>query len=215
MAEWKHTTTSTPSSASMTSLGRALSRSRLSQPEGFQSQKSRGATGQTRRRYSSSSESPDNSPNVEARVLVINTGGTIGMTYHNNGKLYQHRSHTWLMRVHICTTVILHCRHVYGIICWYPSHISIQQNSGNSLNSEAPHYPMGRWKLMMIDLKDKATGVPNVFGHAKKNIYIICIMCIYHSKWDVAPVNKWCWAMYAMSFNYHVKKCHFKKKSIF
>ncbi len=49
---------------------------------------------------------------------------------------------------------------------------------------------MGRWKLMMIDLKDKATGVPNVFGHAKKNIYIICIMCIYHSKWDVAPVNK-------------------------
>ncbi|XP_043118375.1 60 kDa lysophospholipase isoform X2 [Puntigrus tetrazona] len=86
MAEWKRTT-SAPSSASMTSLGRALSRSRLSQPEGFQSQKSlsRGAAGQTRRRFSSSSESPpDVSPNVEARVLVINTGGTIGMTYHNN-----------------------------------------------------------------------------------------------------------------------------------
>uniref|UniRef100_A0A8C2JX05 asparaginase n=1 Tax=Cyprinus carpio TaxID=7962 RepID=A0A8C2JX05_CYPCA len=83
MAERNHTTAA-PSSASMTSLGRALSRSRLSQPEGFQSQKSRSAAGQTRRRYSSSSESPDISPNVEARVLVINTGGTIGMTYHNN-----------------------------------------------------------------------------------------------------------------------------------
>ncbi|XP_059376715.1 60 kDa lysophospholipase isoform X2 [Carassius carassius] len=83
MAEWKHTT-APPSSASMTSLGRALSRSRLSQPEGFQSQKNRSAAGQTRRRYSNSSESPDISPNVEARVLVINTGGTIGMMYHNN-----------------------------------------------------------------------------------------------------------------------------------
>ncbi|XP_056101503.1 60 kDa lysophospholipase isoform X1 [Rhinichthys klamathensis goyatoka] len=84
MAERKHTTTAR-SSTSMTSLARALSRSRLSQPDVFQSQKSlsRSATGQSRR-FSSSSESPDNSPNVEARVLVINTGGTIGMTYHNN-----------------------------------------------------------------------------------------------------------------------------------
>ncbi|XP_048047725.1 60 kDa lysophospholipase isoform X5 [Megalobrama amblycephala] len=85
MAEWKHTT-SLPSTTSMTSLGRALSRSSLSQPDVFQSQKSlsRCAASQSRRRISSSSESPDISPNVEARVLVINTGGTIGMTYHNN-----------------------------------------------------------------------------------------------------------------------------------
>ncbi|XP_067311196.1 60 kDa lysophospholipase isoform X2 [Pseudorasbora parva] len=85
MAEWKHTT-SAPSSTSMTSLGRALSRSNLSQPDVFQLQKchSRSTAGQSRRRFSSSSESPDSSPNVEARVLVINTGGTIGMTYHNN-----------------------------------------------------------------------------------------------------------------------------------
>ncbi|KAK9960087.1 hypothetical protein ABG768_010163 [Culter alburnus] len=85
MAEWKHTTSS-PSTTSMTSLGRALSRSSLSQPDVFQSQKSlsRSVASQSRRRISSSSESPDISPNVEARVLVINTGGTIGMTYHNN-----------------------------------------------------------------------------------------------------------------------------------
>ncbi|XP_056332804.1 60 kDa lysophospholipase isoform X5 [Danio aesculapii] len=86
MAEWKHST-SAPSSASMTSLCRALSRSKLNQSDAFQSQKSlsRSAAGQSRRRFSSSSESPpDVSPNVEARVLVINTGGTIGMTYHNN-----------------------------------------------------------------------------------------------------------------------------------
>ncbi|XP_073782943.1 60 kDa lysophospholipase isoform X5 [Danio rerio] len=86
MAEWKHNT-SAPSSASMTSLCRALSRSKLNQSDTFQSQKSlsRSAAGQSRRRFSSSSESPpDVSPNVEARVLVINTGGTIGMTYHNN-----------------------------------------------------------------------------------------------------------------------------------
>ncbi|ROL51910.1 60 kDa lysophospholipase [Anabarilius grahami] len=85
MAEWKHTT-SPQSTTSMTSLGRALSRSSLSQPDVFQSQKSlsRSVASQSRRRFSSSSESPDISPNVEARVLVINTGGTIGMTYHNN-----------------------------------------------------------------------------------------------------------------------------------
>ncbi|KAJ7990726.1 hypothetical protein DPEC_G00289900 [Dallia pectoralis] len=37
-----------------------------------------------RRRRSSTSESVDMSPCAEARVLVINTGGTIGMMYHNN-----------------------------------------------------------------------------------------------------------------------------------
>ncbi|KAJ8399152.1 hypothetical protein AAFF_G00415310 [Aldrovandia affinis] len=39
-----------------------------------------------RRRLSSSTsfESPEVSPSAEARVLVINTGGTIGMMYHNN-----------------------------------------------------------------------------------------------------------------------------------
>ncbi|TRY82094.1 hypothetical protein DNTS_014923 [Danionella cerebrum] len=86
MAEWKPTAPPVPSSASMTSLGRALSRSRLNQPEALPSQKSlsRSAAGQSRRRFSSSSESPEMSPSVEARVLVINTGGTIGMTYHNN-----------------------------------------------------------------------------------------------------------------------------------
>ncbi|XP_050989141.1 60 kDa lysophospholipase isoform X3 [Labeo rohita] len=85
MAEWKHTM-SAPSSSSMTSLSRALSLTRLNQPDSFQSQKSlsRSAAGQFRRRFSSTSESPDISPNVEARVLVINTGGTIGMMYHNN-----------------------------------------------------------------------------------------------------------------------------------
>ncbi|XP_056623526.1 60 kDa lysophospholipase isoform X6 [Triplophysa dalaica] len=43
--------------------------------------------GQGRRRRKSSTpsiESLDISPSSEARVLVINTGGTIGMTYHNN-----------------------------------------------------------------------------------------------------------------------------------
>ncbi|XP_056623524.1 60 kDa lysophospholipase isoform X4 [Triplophysa dalaica] len=48
---------------------------------------SRGTMGQGRRRRKSSTpsiESLDISPSSEARVLVINTGGTIGMTYHNN-----------------------------------------------------------------------------------------------------------------------------------
>lgn len=91
MAEWK-LTTSAPSSASTTSLGRALSHSRLNQldqSDVFQSQTSlsRGTMGQGRRRRKSSTtslESLDISPSAEARVLVINTGGTIGMMYHNN-----------------------------------------------------------------------------------------------------------------------------------
>ncbi|XP_057199247.1 60 kDa lysophospholipase isoform X2 [Triplophysa rosa] len=91
MAECKRTT-SAPSSASTTSLGRALSHSRLNQldqSDAFQSQTSlsRGTMGQGRRRRKSSTtslESLDISPSAEARVLVINTGGTIGMTYHNN-----------------------------------------------------------------------------------------------------------------------------------
>lgn len=90
MAEWKRTT-SAPSSASMTSLARALSHSRLNQLDQndlFQSQTSL-SRGQGRRRRKSSGtsvESLDISPSAEARVLVINTGGTIGMMYHNNGK---------------------------------------------------------------------------------------------------------------------------------
>ncbi|XP_056623525.1 60 kDa lysophospholipase isoform X5 [Triplophysa dalaica] len=91
MAESK-CTTSAPSSASTISLGRALSHSRLNQldqSDVFQSQTSlsRGTMGQGRRRRKSSTpsiESLDISPSSEARVLVINTGGTIGMTYHNN-----------------------------------------------------------------------------------------------------------------------------------
>ncbi|XP_052009728.1 60 kDa lysophospholipase-like isoform X2 [Xyrauchen texanus] len=91
MAEWKRTS-STPCSASMTSLARALSNSRLNQLDQsdvfqLQTSYSRSAMGQFRRRRLSSSaslESVDVSPSAEARVLVINTGGTIGMTYQNN-----------------------------------------------------------------------------------------------------------------------------------
>ncbi|XP_052001001.1 60 kDa lysophospholipase isoform X1 [Xyrauchen texanus] len=88
MAECKRTM-SFPSSASMTSLARALSNSRLNQLDqsDVQTSFSRSAMGQGRRRRLSSSasvESGDISPSAEARVLVINTGGTIGMTYQNN-----------------------------------------------------------------------------------------------------------------------------------
>ncbi|XP_055027930.1 60 kDa lysophospholipase isoform X2 [Misgurnus anguillicaudatus] len=88
MAEWKRTT-SAPSSTSMTSLARALSQTRLNQLDQndlFQSQTSL-SRGQGRRRRRSSGTSVDSldiSPSAEARVLVINTGGTIGMMYHNN-----------------------------------------------------------------------------------------------------------------------------------
>ncbi|KAL7862084.1 hypothetical protein SRHO_G00135250 [Serrasalmus rhombeus] len=53
----------------------------------FQSQTSLCRMGQGRRKAISSSQSVDSldvSPSAEARVLVINTGGTIGMMYHNN-----------------------------------------------------------------------------------------------------------------------------------
>lgn len=163
MAEWKHSTPSTPSSASMTSLGRALSRSRLSQTEGFQSQKSlsRSAAGQTRRRYSSSSESPDISPNVEARVLVINTGGTIGMTYHNNGKLYQHRSHTWL----ICTTNTALQTRLWDYLLMSFTYFNTTKQ-WERFKIVGVH--INPWLFGNNDnLKDKSTVVPNVFGRAK------------------------------------------------
>ncbi|KAG5283882.1 hypothetical protein AALO_G00020600 [Alosa alosa] len=74
------------------SLGRALSQTRLSsldQSDVFSSQTSlcRSAAGGVRRRKISSSASIDSSemsPTAEARVLVINTGGTIGMMLHDN-----------------------------------------------------------------------------------------------------------------------------------
>ncbi|XP_071402723.1 60 kDa lysophospholipase isoform X1 [Centroberyx affinis] len=97
MAEGKRSISS-PSSVSdnMTSLARALSQPKLNhfdQTDVFHSQTSlnRGnVTFQARRRQLSScsnlSESfePIISPCGEARVLVINTGGTIGMTLHDN-----------------------------------------------------------------------------------------------------------------------------------
>ncbi|KAL4656402.1 60 kDa lysophospholipase isoform X1 [Arapaima gigas] len=73
-------------SSEMSSLGTALSNTCLSQLEHsdvcLQSQ----ASVHRRRRLSSSAgaESPELSPSTEARVLVLNTGGTIGMMYHNN-----------------------------------------------------------------------------------------------------------------------------------
>uniref|UniRef100_A0A673YUB9 asparaginase n=1 Tax=Salmo trutta TaxID=8032 RepID=A0A673YUB9_SALTR len=91
MAECK-TPTSCPSPASvMISLARALSHSRLSQPDQsvFKSQTSVHQSnvaqpGPRRLSSSNSVESLDVSPCAEARVLVINTGGTIGMMCHND-----------------------------------------------------------------------------------------------------------------------------------
>lgn len=65
MAEWKHTTPAL-SSTSMSSLGRALSQSRLSQSDAFQIQKSL-------------SQSSKDKIDPEVSVLVLYTGGTIGM----------------------------------------------------------------------------------------------------------------------------------------
>ncbi|KAL7873198.1 hypothetical protein AOLI_G00122690 [Acnodon oligacanthus] len=91
MAECRGSTSGLSSSAdNMTSLARALSHStlnQLDQSDVFQSQTSLCRMGQGRRRAISSSQSVDSldmSPSAEARVLVINTGGTIGMMYHNN-----------------------------------------------------------------------------------------------------------------------------------
>ncbi|KAM4625367.1 60 kDa lysophospholipase [Polymixia lowei] len=97
MAEWKRSVSS-PSSVSdnMTSLARALSQSKLNQ-EGstdvFHSQTNlnRGNVPLNcrRRKLSSCNNMTEmvesiTSPCAEARVLVINTGGTIGMTLHDN-----------------------------------------------------------------------------------------------------------------------------------
>ncbi|XP_014042300.1 60 kDa lysophospholipase isoform X2 [Salmo salar] len=93
MAECKKSTSYPSPASEMTSLTRALSHSRLSQldqSDVFKSQtsfyRSNVAQPGRRRRLSSSNsvESLDVSPCAEARVLVINTGGTIGMMYHNN-----------------------------------------------------------------------------------------------------------------------------------
>ncbi|XP_017555265.1 60 kDa lysophospholipase isoform X1 [Pygocentrus nattereri] len=91
MAECRRSTSGLSSSAdNMTSLARALSHStlnQLDQSDVFQSQTSLCRMGQGRRKAISSSQSVDSldvSPSAEARVLVINTGGTIGMMYHNN-----------------------------------------------------------------------------------------------------------------------------------
>ncbi|XP_070972867.1 60 kDa lysophospholipase-like isoform X1 [Oncorhynchus clarkii lewisi] len=92
MAECKKSTSCPSPASEMTSLARALSHSRLSQPDQsvFKSHtsvyRSNVVQPGRRRRLSSSNsvESLDVSPCAEARVLVINTGGTIGMMYHNN-----------------------------------------------------------------------------------------------------------------------------------
>uniref|UniRef100_A0A667XC55 asparaginase n=1 Tax=Myripristis murdjan TaxID=586833 RepID=A0A667XC55_9TELE len=100
MAEWNwKRSISSPSSVSdtATSLGRALSHSKLNQAdpkEVFHSQTNLSHGNVTtlpgRRRKLSScnnlTESTESvlSPCAEARVLVINTGGTIGMTLHDN-----------------------------------------------------------------------------------------------------------------------------------
>ncbi|XP_031684810.1 60 kDa lysophospholipase isoform X1 [Oncorhynchus kisutch] len=92
MAECKKSTSCPSPASEMTSLARALSHSRLSQPDQSVIKshtsvyRSNVVQPGRRRRLSSSNsvESLDVSPCAEARVLVINTGGTIGMMYHNN-----------------------------------------------------------------------------------------------------------------------------------
>ncbi len=163
MAEWKHTTPSTPSSASMTSLGRALvsqqvkSDRRVSVAEVFEPE----------RRGSDSHEVLHQfrvtwyQPKVEARVLVINTGGTIGMTYHNNGKLYQHRSHTWL----ICTTNTALQTRLWDYLLMSFTHFNTTKQ-WERFKIVGVH--INPWLFGNNDnLKDKSTVVPNVFGRAK------------------------------------------------
>ncbi|XP_018583144.1 60 kDa lysophospholipase isoform X1 [Scleropages formosus] len=95
MAEGKRCCSVPSVSSEVPSLGTALSHTRLNQLEHsdvcLQSQVSAhrgGAAPSCRRRRLSSSASVESltelSPSAEARVLVINTGGTIGMMYHNN-----------------------------------------------------------------------------------------------------------------------------------
>jgi len=70
MAKLKHTTPA-PSSTSMASLGPALSRSRLSRPDGFRVQKSLCQP-------------------LLMTVLIIYTGGTIGMIEDKGGNAHTH-----------------------------------------------------------------------------------------------------------------------------
>ncbi|XP_053365814.1 60 kDa lysophospholipase isoform X3 [Clarias gariepinus] len=89
MAESGRSSSGLPSTGDTTSLARALSHTTLSQidqSDASQSQSSLYRMGVSRRRRVSASlsvDSVDVSPSAEARVLVINTGGTIGMMYHN------------------------------------------------------------------------------------------------------------------------------------
>ncbi|KAK6307268.1 60 kDa lysophospholipase isoform X1 [Coregonus clupeaformis] len=92
MAECQKSTSCLSPASEMTSLARALSHSRLSQLDQSDVLKSQSSVhrsnvaqpGRRRMLSSSSVESLNVSPCGEARVLVINTGGTIGMMYHNN-----------------------------------------------------------------------------------------------------------------------------------
>lgn len=87
MAECKRATSRRPSSGDVTALARALSHT--DQSDSFQSQSSLYRMGASRKRRISSGQSVDSTdvnPGAEARVLVLNTGGTIGMMYHNDGK---------------------------------------------------------------------------------------------------------------------------------
>ncbi|TSO25210.1 60 kDa lysophospholipase [Bagarius yarrelli] len=88
MAETGKSNSGLPSPGAMTSLARALSHTTLSQIDQLDmSQSSLYRIGASRRRKMSASQSVDSldvSPSAEARVLVINTGGTIGMMYHND-----------------------------------------------------------------------------------------------------------------------------------
>ncbi|XP_035388948.1 60 kDa lysophospholipase isoform X3 [Electrophorus electricus] len=89
MAECTKSLSGLSFSDEMTSLARALSSTtlnQLEQAEAIQSQPSVCRMGQGwRRRRVSSSQSVDSVDAIaEARVLVINTGGTIGMMYHDN-----------------------------------------------------------------------------------------------------------------------------------
>ncbi|KAI4889196.1 hypothetical protein NFI96_012972 [Prochilodus magdalenae] len=70
----------------MTSLAKALSHSQTDRSDVVQSQTSLSRMGQVRRAISTSqsAETLDVCPRTEARVLVLNTGGTIGMMYHDN-----------------------------------------------------------------------------------------------------------------------------------
>uniref|UniRef100_W5N5I7 asparaginase n=1 Tax=Lepisosteus oculatus TaxID=7918 RepID=W5N5I7_LEPOC len=94
MADEKRFSEDSSPVSEMSSLGKALSHTSLDRLESdglqFQAAPSRtGGTQTCRRRRLSNAQSSDSlegpvSPATEARVLVINTGGTIGMVYHEN-----------------------------------------------------------------------------------------------------------------------------------